>query len=198
MVAAFKVLDINKSDEEFNFIYPRQMREISQTQWTPVEVAKLAAKYLAEKPGTKVLDIGSGIGKFCMIGASCTQGQFTGVEQRLNLVEIANRFAGEYGIKNVNYIHANITDVVFSDYEAFYFFNAFYENIDMNAVIDNTVSRGIAYYNLYNRYVSGQLAKMPVGTKLVTYWSPLIEIPANYQVQFSAFEENLKFWKKIS
>ena len=191
-------LNIEVGDEEFNRIYLKSICDLSQFQWTPVEVAKLAAKYLAEIPGTKVLDIGSGVCKFCMVGACCTEGQFTGVEQRANLVEMSNQLSESFGIKNVSYIHSNITDIKFQDYKAFYFFNAFYENIDRDAVIDDTIERGIAYYTVYNRYVSGQLAKMPLGTKLVTYWSSLNEIPGSYQIQFSAFEENLKFWKKIS
>jgi len=111
---------------------------------------------------------------------------------------LSNQLSESFGISNVEYIHANITEIKFKDYDAFYFFNAFYENIDRDAVIDDTIERGIAYYTIYNRYVSGQLAKMPLGTKLVTYWSSLNEIPGSYQIQFSAFEENLKFWKKIS
>jgi len=162
-------LSIDVNDEEFNLIYPESIRKMAQTQWTPVDVAKMAAMYLVEKPGTKALDIGSGIGKFCMIGASCTDGQCTGAEQRENLVAMANEYAAKYEIENARFIHSNIIDVPFTEFEAFYFFNAFYENIDRHAVIDNTIERGIHYYNMYTSYVSEQLTKMPVGTKVGGY-----------------------------
>jgi 16S rRNA G527 N7-methylase RsmG len=197
MITIRHALDLDVNDDEFNLVYPEKIREIAQTQWTPVEVAKLAAKFLAEKPGTKVLDIGSGTGKFCIIGAAYTMGEFTGVEQRLNLVQLSQKISSRYGLNNANYIHSNITEIHFAEYDAFYFFNAFYENIDMAAVIDDTVERGINYYKLYTRYVSGQLSKMPAGTRLATYWSPVEEIPNSYQLRFSAFDENLKCWEKI-
>ena len=197
MIAECKALDINVSDEEFNLIYPEKIREIAYNQWTLLDVAKLAAKFLAEKSGAKVLDIGSGVGKFCMVGASCTNGHFTGVEQRDYLVEMSNKISARYGLANAKYIHANIMDIPFAEYDSFYFFNAFYENIDRAAVIDNTVERGFNFYNMYTRYVSGQLAKKQIGTRLATYWSPLNEIPDSYELKFSAFEEKLNCWEKV-
>ncbi len=197
MIAECKVLDINVSDEDFNLIYPEKIREIAYNQWTPLDVSRLAAKFLAEKPNARVLDIGSGVGKFCMVGASCTNGLFTGVEQRDYLVEMSNKISARYGLANAKYIHSNIMDIPFVDYDSFYFFNAFYENIDRAAVIDNTVERGFNFYNMYTRYVSGQLAKKQIGTRLATYWSPLNEIPDSYELKFSAFEEKLNCWEKV-
>ena len=59
------------------------------------------ADYLVKKSGTKILDIGSGAGKFCLIGAIHTKGNFTGVEQRENLVAHSNKIASRYEIDNV-------------------------------------------------------------------------------------------------
>ena len=65
-------------DEKFDLIYPPQIRELSSLHWTPVAVAAEAAKLLVTAPGTRVLDIGCGPGKFCLVGASLTDGRFTG------------------------------------------------------------------------------------------------------------------------
>ena len=197
MIGECKVLDTDVSDVEFNSIYPERIRQIAYNQWTPVDVAKLAAKFLAEKSGARVLDIGSGVGKFCMIVAACTEGMFTGVEQRDYLVEMSKKISAKHGLINAEYIQANIMDVPFAEYDSFYFFNAFYENIDSAAVIDNTIERGFNFYNLYTRYVSGQLAKKPIGTRLATYWSPLNEVPDSYELKFSAFDEKLNCWEKV-
>src|ERR1700757_171141 len=110
------ILNLEVTDEEFNLIYPERIRALAKQQWTPLDVSKLAAKYLAEIPGTKVLDIGSGVGKFCMVGATSTEGVFTGVEQRQDLVEMSTKLAKYFGIKNVKYVHSNITDIAFADF----------------------------------------------------------------------------------
>ncbi len=64
--------NLNVDDEEFNSIYPDDIRELSDKHWTPVAVAKTAATYLVNRPGVKVLDIGSGVRKFCVIGTAIT------------------------------------------------------------------------------------------------------------------------------
>jgi SAM-dependent methyltransferase len=188
--------DLIVGDEEFNAIYPETIRVMSSIQWSPVAVSKMAARFLAEIPGTKVLDIGSGVGKFCIVGAACTKGSFTGVEQRPQLVEISNKLAERYGLDNANFVCANVMDIAFAEYDAFYFFNSFYENIDRNAIIDPIAERGHNLYKLYTRYVCGQLAKMPVGTRLVTYWTNAEEVPKGYVIQSSGFDGELKMWEK--
>ena len=73
-------------DEKFDQIYPPRIRELSRLYWTPIRVAAEAAKLLVTTPGTRVLDVGCGPAKFCLVGASLTQGVFIGVEQREDLV----------------------------------------------------------------------------------------------------------------
>ena len=72
-------------DEKFDLIYPAQIRQLSALHWTPVAVAAEAAKFLVTAPETRVLDIGCGPGKFCLVAASLTDGHFSGVEQRNDL-----------------------------------------------------------------------------------------------------------------
>lgn len=198
MIFEYLKLNINVDDAEFNAIYPEWIRKLSQRHWTSVAVAKQAAAFLVDKPGTRVLDIGSGPGKFCMVGASYTKGHFTGVEQRQDLVELSNKILRCHRIPNVNFIHSNITSVELKDYDAFYFYNSFHENIDRSAKIDETIDASIELYDLYHQYLYEQLCLVPKGSRLVTYWSTLKEVPSNYQFQFSLYDGVLKFWKKIS
>ena len=74
------------SDEEFDLIYSDFARQLSSCQWTPVAVAFAAARLLVRDRVCKVLDVGSGVGKFCQIAASVAPGTFVGVEQRARLV----------------------------------------------------------------------------------------------------------------
>jgi SAM-dependent methyltransferase len=69
-------------DDRFDQVWPLRLRKLSPLHWTPIVVASHASKLLVTKPGTRVLDIGCGPGKFCLIAAALTDGYFTGVEQR--------------------------------------------------------------------------------------------------------------------
>lgn len=198
MIFEYLKLNLNVADEEFNTIYPEWVRLLARRHWTPIEVAKKVAEFLAEKPGTKVLDIGSGPGKFCLVGATYTKGHFTGVEQRYGLVEISKKLSRCYRITNVDFIHANITSVKFKEYDAFYFYNSFHENIDLTAKIDDTVNSSIELYNLYHTYVYEQLALAPAGSRLVTYWSTAKEVPSSYKLKFSFKDGLLLFWEKAN
>jgi SAM-dependent methyltransferase len=184
-------------DEEFNNIYPEQIQELDIKHWTPVSVAKTAAGYLTGSPGTKVLDIGSGAGKFCMIGSAITNGHFTGVEYRENLYGLSKEMAKAHNLQGVEFIHANITSINFKDYDAFYFFNSFIENMSETEVIDTNVPTYASLYGKYNQYLREQFAGMPIGTRLATYWSNSEEVPRGYVIQSTAFEGELKMWEKL-
>jgi len=190
--------NIDVKDAVFNEIYPPSIQAVAEKHWTPVAVAKMAAEYLVEKPGKKVLDIGAGAGKFCLVGAASTTGLFYGVEQRSSLTKISRKIADRHNITNVEFINSNINEINFSDYEAFYFFNSFFENIDTSSPIDSTIIPDSELYHSYSDYVKEQLNKTPVGTRLVTYWSKWDEIPGNFDLVDSACNGFLSFWKKVS
>lgn len=84
---------IHIDDSRFNELYPAHIKNLAARHWTPVDVAEMAARYLVEKSGDRILDIGSGAGKFCLVGAACTRGMFYGVEQRESLVELSSALA---------------------------------------------------------------------------------------------------------
>nr|WP_068890265.1 hypothetical protein [Pedobacter panaciterrae] len=66
------------------------MKKLSPVHWSPLEVIKNAAAFLSDKPGSKIIDIGSGIGKSCIAAAQrYPDCDFYGIEQRRYLHEIA-------------------------------------------------------------------------------------------------------------
>lgn len=197
MVFSLLKLNLDVSDETFNYVYPERIRKLAKKHWTCVEAAKQASEFLAERPGTRVLDIGSGVGKFCMVGACHTRGFFVGVEQRLELVEISNEIASSYDIPNVKFIHANITSIQFRDYEAFYFYNAFFENVVSSGHIDDTVKRNLQVFDYYSLYTFEQFSGLPSGTRIVTYCTSSEIIPRSFKLIYSLRGGLLKFWEKV-
>jgi ubiquinone/menaquinone biosynthesis C-methylase UbiE len=68
-------LGLKVADEEFDAVYPDFIRDLSAIHFTPVNVTKAATRFLVRKANAKVLDVGSGAGKFCLIGAACIYGR---------------------------------------------------------------------------------------------------------------------------
>lgn len=177
-------------------MYGKRLRVLAKLHFTPVDVARTAARFLVDKPDTRVLDVGAGAGKFCIIGALCTTGHFTGVEQRAYLCRISELHAQHLGVRNTQFIHANVVDVDFSDFDAFYVFNPFSENFLLDDPLDNTVELDRAFYARYSEFVHHQLGQMPPGTRLATYHSFGHEVPKSYGMVDSAFEGKLKLWER--
>jgi SAM-dependent methyltransferase len=198
MVFSLLRMGIDVTDDDFDNIYPGDVRENEPKHWTPVAVAKSAAQFLAPRSGIRVLDIGSGHGKFCMIGAATTRGYFVGVEQRKDLVDLAQRLSFKYGLANVKFIHSNITSIHFGQYRAFYFYNAFYENIDLLNRKNQAVGLHTELYDLYSMYLAKELATLPIGTKLATYCSPLSIVPQSFRLVDSVHNGNLNLWEKAT
>ena len=125
------------SDKIFNSLYPKPIQEVAEKHWTPLEVAKKAAAFLATSPDVKILDIGSGSGKFCLTAAHYHPLTFFyGIEQRANLVELSTDLAVKLQLANVSFICNNITNIDFGKFDHFYFYNSFYENITGTQKID--------------------------------------------------------------
>lgn len=186
------------SDIIFNSLYPKEIQDVAEKHWTPLIVAQKAADFLAASPGTKILDIGSGSGKFCLTAAHLHPlNLFFGVEQRENLVELSETIAEKFQLDNICFICDNISNIDFKSYDHFYFYNSFYENMKGTQKIDSSVKYSEDLYHYYNRYVYKELDKKPSGTRLVTYHSFGNEVPPNYEIVQTDYNEYLKFWIKL-
>lgn len=189
-------LNIDVTDDDIDIVFPPKINMLARKHWTPVAVAKLATEFLVDRPGTRVLDIGSGAGKFCLIGATCTRGFFTGVEQRKELVELSRQLGMAYKVDNAKFIHGNVTSISFDQYESFYFYNSFYEHITSLNRIDDTIAFSTNLYNQYSMYLLEQLDRLPGGSRLATYYSEQNIIPSSFKLLDSLKEDTLKFWEK--
>ncbi len=186
------------SDLNFNSLYPASIQAVAEKHWTPLAVAEKAAAFLAISPDVKILDIGSGSGKFCLTAAHHhPQTVFYGIEQRSDLVALCNDLKDHLQLRNVFFTCDNITNVDFADYDHFYFYNSFYENIEGTQKIDYNIEYSEELYDSYNRYLYKQLNKKPAGTRLVTYHSFGNEIPLGYEIVHTDYYDYLKFWIKV-
>src|SRR5205814_1291422 len=68
-------------DCAFDMFLPEDLGNLSADQWTPLEVALSAASWLKEFGVRRVVDIGSGPGKFCVAAALAGITELVGLEQ---------------------------------------------------------------------------------------------------------------------
>jgi len=183
-------------DEDFDKIYPEKISRLSQRHWTSVKVAKKAAMFLAPTADSKVMDVGSGAGKFCMVGSVTTPGHFFGVEQRQELVSVANDVVFKHNLDRVHFINANIMHMNLKGITALYLFNPFYENIDQEGCIDKSVPLSPVLYEQYEQHLFKQLDMMPPGTRLATYYMFSSQVPASYKLLEEHSFGMLRFYKK--
>jgi SAM-dependent methyltransferase len=184
------------SDAAFDWMYPECFQLLSLKHWTPLAIARKAAEFLAD-PGARVLDIGSGIGKFCLAaGYYFPETFFYGVEQRHELVYHAEEAKGYTQLTNVNFIYANITQVNFKEFDHFYFYNSFYENIDPANQIDDTIEVSESLYTYYMQYLFKALDQTPPGTRLVTYHISGKEVPTDFMLASIGCNGLMKMWIK--
>lgn len=186
------------TDTQLNTLYPEQIQLLAGRHWTPLNIAQQVAPFLAPHPGVKVLDIGSGVGKFCLAGAYYKPyASFYGVEQRKDLVTHAEKARDRLRLQNVHFIHSNITQLDFKQYNHFYFFNSFYENLMDTDKIDENIAHSPRLYEYYHRQLFKKLNEMPAGTRLATFHCLGNKIPAGYNIIESTLGGLLKFWIKL-
>jgi SAM-dependent methyltransferase len=186
------------SDTEFHALYPLSIQALARYHWTPLSVAQKAATFLAGEGNVNILDIGSGVGKFCLAAASHTPNAlYYGVEQRKSLFDFAEAARKNLQLENVRFMHGNFTQLDFKKYDHFYFYNAFYENLDGTDKIDDSIDYSGELYNYYNRYLFRQLKQKPKGTRICTLCSLENEIPPDYHVVKTEMNDHLKFWIKV-
>jgi SAM-dependent methyltransferase len=158
------------SDHAFDSLFDEKIQKLSGQHWTPVRIAARAASLLAQAGATRVLDIGSGIGKFCIVGALTTDAEFVGVERRGRLVAIARSAAASLGVSRATFVHANVESFPFHGFNGVYLYNPFYEQIAKHLVqIDGTIERSALVYIHFVRTTLAKLAALAPPAALVTF-----------------------------
>jgi hypothetical protein len=186
------------TDSNLHHVYPPSIQLLARRHWTPLCITQMVVTFLTPQSGDKVLDIGSGVGKFCLAGAYYKpMASFFGVEQRKDLVAHAETARNILGLQNAHFVHSNFTELDFTQYNHFYFFNSFYENLANTEKIDNNITYSDKLYNYYNRCLYKKLEHMPPGTRLVTYHVLDENISPGYHLVEAQLSNLLKFWIKL-
>jgi len=192
------MIDNFLSDAAFDSLYSLRAQQLSSMHWTPIEIAKKAAAHLTGgQTGKNILDIGSGVGKFCIVAAHIFPDHiFHGVEQRKALIDEAIIAQNATNITNVKFIHANFNELDMDDFDHIYFYNSFSENLFHYKPIDNLIVCSEDIYKEYLNRFYEMLQDKPSGTRVATFHCNNEYVPPSYKRVQHVTGEALKLWIK--
>ncbi len=189
-----------EDDLAFDALYPARIRHISARFWTPVSIARRAATLLHEAGARRVLDVGSGAGKFALVAGVSFEDLFVvGVEQRSELVDVARAARKALGVPNVRFLHGDATDVAWGEFDGFYFYNSFAENLfDPDDRIDDQATLSFARFARDVQRTAKLLRSAPAGVSVATFYSCSGRIPCTFELahQEAANSGWLRLWTK--
>lgn len=169
------------SDETFDSIYPATVRHRSQVHWTPIDVALLVSEWLAPAPDRNILDVGSGVGKACHVGALATDATWVGIERVPEMVRIATRAARELGLESrTTFVHGEALGLDWSPFGGVYLFNPFSEAVYAATPEDPLVRQATYIHEVLA--VERKLVTLRVGARVVTYHGFGGEMPPGFEL----------------
>lgn len=182
------------TEKNFSQLLPEYLQKASRVYFTPIHVARKAAQLLTETGEKNILDIGAGIGKFCIVGAKHSESYFYRIEYRPSLAKLANELITHYEIENAAVLECSVMDIEFQNYDAFYLYNPFYENLVSSNRLNNEVLLCGSLYRTYLKYTETQLDMTKPGTRLLTYHGNNFEIPDSFEKLKESEDGLLKLW----
>ena len=171
------------ADEELDLVYPPTLRAVSRAYFSPVKVARRAAELLVDGAAMRVMDVGSGAGKFCLVGALTTGASFVGVERRARLVDVAADAARKLGVNSARFVVGGIDAIEPAEHDALYFFNPFLENLWPAAEwLDAAVELSPAQFDRDVALTLALLGRARAGTRVATYNGIGVKMPETYRL----------------
>lgn len=152
-----------------------------------------AVEMLAAKPASKVLDVGAGVGKLCLVGAAVTNSMWYGIERDAEMVRVANVAAVRMQVdQRTIFLHGDVTSLDWSMFDAFYLFNPFGELL---WGLEDALARREQYVALVE-LVEDQLSRCAAGTRVVTYHGFGGDMPRGFDLvhREPAREDELCLW----
>lgn len=187
---------MTESNFNFDSLLEPDFQPLSSTFWTPLDIIQKTLDWLDITDDSKILDIGSGVGKFCITGNVLSKGQFTGVEIRKNLITESERITKELQLTRAQFIHSDIKEVPFDKYNTFFFYNPFCEHLAINEIIDDTLDLSSENHCNYEAIISEKFNLLASGTKVVTYNSNQFIFPSSYRLKKMNKTGDLVLWIK--
>lgn len=161
------------ADDDFDLIYPAETRCHSHSFWTPVEAVIQTAAFF-KGHCTRVLDVGSGGGKFCLIAAHlCPETSFFGIEHRPTLVKMSQALALQAELANLTFQEGDAFALNWQEFDGLYIYNPFQEQFYSKSTL-NYVDNAVVPLSEQNHFASTwettvRLRRLARGTRVGIY-----------------------------
>ncbi len=189
-------------DFAFDRFLPRRLHEASRFFWSPLAVAVRGSGWLEECGVRSVVDIGSGVGKFCVAGALASRCHFIGLEHRPSCVATARELARRFGVSHrVCFLEGALGTRHVPESQAYYLYNPFAENLfGPGERLDDEVELHIDRFAQDVAATVELLRAAPLGTYVLTYNGFGAKLPDGYVQVRVAFDlpSVLRLWRKTS
>ena len=101
-----------------------------------------------------------------------------------------------FGLKNASVQHEDVMEIDFTNFDAFYLYNPFYENLAFHKRLNNEVELLGSLYGYYFKNTELKLSQTKKGTRLVTFHGNNFEVPESFKKVKEAEGGALKLWIK--
>ena len=187
-------------DLVFDRYLPEPMQRISGNWWTPLPIVREVARWIGDHGIRSILDIGAGVGKFCVATTLLTGIQCIGLEHRMQLLGAARNLARTFEVEGrARFILGALGERPLPAVDAFYLYNPFGENLFGEATrLDGTVELGADRFVRDIELVKALLHRAPIGFHVVVYNGFGGRVPDGYEVVRSERRRTLKLelWRK--
>jgi SAM-dependent methyltransferase len=184
-------------DAAFDELYPTAVRQASSVCWTPVEVVRETLRLLRPTASTRLLDIGSGPGKFCAIAALIAPGQYLGIERSPELHEVAVETRRKLGAERAAFLLGDALDLDWSHYDVLYFYNPFQEFLARSLVAAMGLSVApVDDWARCARAAHMRLHQLAPGTRVVLFNGYGMDLPVGYEQLAGGRGGALTLWQK--
>lgn len=189
------------SDDAFDRIYPISVRKLLSTYASPVAACRRAAAFLAGGSAEQaILDVGSGAGKFCLIGALTTTASYSGLDARPFLVDAATNATGALRASRTGFTTGHLFALDWRCFNGLYLDEPFSALIDSSLRSAPTLPASVWDYDKAVEEANKILGDMPLQTRVATYGEACVEFPEGYELieEERIGEKPLRLWLRVA
>lgn len=159
------------TDAFWDSFLPKNFQTLSPFQWTPISVVERTWEYLQTDMPESIVDLGSGVGKFCIYLSLLSKAaiRIAGVEDRKDLVLVSESLKEHWNTPKVEFQNINFLKQFPYGHSHYYCFNPLYETMKGIHSIDTQKEKSANQFLKDLQTLKQNLLLLKPKTKLITF-----------------------------